>query len=504
MLIADSNRTGPVETIIRSARRRRAYILALEEFGLALCFVLAGILLILVLGAQILDWYWLLLLAIIGVGLTACRVYFRRLSSYRIAQLLDSRLHLSDSLSTAWFLLSETPRRQNAAAGFQILRAEQLAARVNPSSIFRFRGGRAWAAAGALATVALGLFAIRYLVTSSLSIQQSIIPLHFGQAIEQIESRLGLPGERERQPEAGRPRGQSPGQSMHPNRQADPLGAQRSLQPGSTDPRELSPDANEAEAQNTENSSQSAAGQARGRNAMSPAGQSSPDTQSSQNPLSKNAPSQQAGSNNDEPGSTDQTSQGLMNKMKEALSSLMAKLRPNADGQSSNRDDQASQDQKKGDRVSAARDQKGNLQQSARNDQTSQEQNAEGAMRGRTAEKTQTSQNQSSDEASSRKGANMHSGIGHTNGDKDIKNAEQLKAMGKLAEIIGRRSANLTGDITIETSSTNQQLRTQYSGRVGQHADLGGEINRDEIPVMYRAYVREYMQLVHKQAEKQK
>ena len=61
----------------------------------------------------------------------------------------------------------------------------------------------------------------------------------------------------------------------------------------------------------------------------------------------------------------------------------------------------------------------------------------------------------------------------------------------------------VTGDMTVETSSTNQQLKTQYSGRVGQHADLGGEINRDEIPLVYRDYVREYMQLVHKQAEKQ-
>jgi hypothetical protein len=193
-----------------------------------------------------------------------------------------------------------------------------------------------------------------------------------------------------------------------------------------------------------------------------------------------------------------------VDKVKEALSSLMAKLHPKESERSPEQGDQGSAQNQKGDQIAAARDRQGNLQQSARSDQSSQEQNVEGAMRGRTAEKSQTSQNQSSDESSDRKSANSHSGIGHTNGDKGIKDAEQLKAMGKLAEIIGRRSANLTGDVTVETSSTNQQLRTQYSGRIGEHADLGGEINRDEIPAAYREYVREYMELVHKQAEQQR
>jgi hypothetical protein len=71
--------------------------------------------------------------------------------------------------------------------------------------------------------------------------------------------------------------------------------------------------------------------------------------------------------------------------------------------------------------------------------------------------------------------------------------------MGKLAEIIGKRSANLTGDITVETPSGKEQLKTAYSQKVGQHADLGGEINRDEIPLEYQQYVREYMERIHNQ-----
>jgi hypothetical protein len=39
---------------------------------------------------------------------------------------------------------------------------------------------------------------------------------------------------------------------------------------------------------------------------------------------------------------------------------------------------------------------------------------------------------------------------------------------------------------------------------VGRHADLGGEINRDEIPLMYQQYIREYMSQVRRQAKKSK
>ena len=73
--------------------------------------------------------------------------------------------------------------------------------------------------------------------------------------------------------------------------------------------------------------------------------------------------------------------------------------------------------------------------------------------------------------------------------------------MGKLAEIIGKRSASLTGDIMVETSSGNQQLKTAYSQRLGHHADLGGEINRDQIPLADQQYIREYMELVRKHGE---
>ncbi len=477
-------------------------MLALEESGLALCLILCGVLLMLVLGTQILHWYWLAVLGIIGIGIAGYRVYIRRLPPYRAAQLIDSRLKLSDSLSTAWFLLSEKPRRQDAAARFQIARAEQIAAGVNAAGIFHFRGGRAWAGAGALAAVAFGLFTVRYLVTSSLSIQQAIVPLQMGGTIERIESRLGLQGRRDHQPGSQRPQGDFPAPTNQANKQTGVLSGERNMESGRENEAKMSTGASGTKAQPDEFHNQAPPGQMRSQNGISQASQRPSDTQLPQT-ASRDRASQQIANKEDEPGSNDQNSPGLVDKVREALSSLMAKLHPK-ESQNADQGNKGSAQDKKGDQMAAAKDRNGNLQQNARNSQSSQEQNNVGAMGGRTTEKAQTSQNQSSDDSSDQKSASSQSGIGHTNGDKGIKDAEQLKAMGKLAEIIGRRSANLTGDITVETSSTNQQLRTQYSGRIGEHADLGREINRDEIPVMYRDYVREYMQLVHKQAEQQR
>jgi hypothetical protein len=82
---------------------------------------------------------------------------------------------------------------------------------------------------------------------------------------------------------------------------------------------------------------------------------------------------------------------------------------------------------------------------------------------------------------------------------KAFKQAEELQAMGKLAEIIGKRSQDVTGEMMIEVPSGQQQLRTAYSNQVGRHANTGGEINRDEVPLIFQQYVREYMERVHRE-----
>ena len=94
------------------------------------------------------------------------------------------------------------------------------------------------------------------------------------------------------------------------------------------------------------------------------------------------------------------------------------------------------------------------------------------------------------------------SGIGRQDGDKDVKLAEQLAAMGKLSEIIGKRSANVSGEVTVEVQSNSQQLQTPYSRRSGTRGEAATEIGRDEVPTALQAYVQQYFEQVRKQPAK--
>jgi hypothetical protein len=69
--------------------------------------------------------------------------------------------------------------------------------------------------------------------------------------------------------------------------------------------------------------------------------------------------------------------------------------------------------------------------------------------------------------------------------------------MGKISEIIGKRSANVKGEVTVEVSSGRQQrLKTPYSQTRAVHSESGGEIHRDEVPLIYQHYVQQYFEKV--------
>ena len=480
-----------VITIIRAAERRRFRILLLDQLGFASATVLTGAIVLLILGTETVPPSWLAILTAIALCTVAYRVYARRLPTYRVAQILDRRLQLQDSLSTAWYLLEHAELERTPAVLFQVDRAERIASGIDSARAFPFAGRRSWQLTVLLAIVALGLFALRYLVTRSLSLQHTIMPFQLADVVERIENSLhpgkGVPehARQETSRRASPGRGQEPGQS--PN--APPEGQQGG------GPQELSSSAAAKAPAGTQQAKGDAA------DSSSPAGDSRTGQDTGQPSTESNTGKQGAGKEGEQNGTTQKDS-GVVDRMKDALSSLMAKLRPNADGQRSSQQNQrSSQAQRSGDEAIAGKRDNANRQPGARNEQSDQQQSAEGEAQGATAEKTQSS-GRSSSESADHKTDSAQSGVGHQNGDKDIKDAEQLKAMGKLAEIIGKRSEDLTGDVTIETSSGNQQLKTKYSGRVGQHADLGGEITRDQIPIAYREYVREYMDLVRKQADK--
>lgn len=488
------SRASLVQAVIQAACRRRLAVLALEQLAIALALVLGGGVLMLLLGTQILHWYWLALLAIAGLALAYVRMRDRALPPYRIAQIVDRRLELSDSLSTAWFLLSTAKAPEDPIARFQIRHAESIARSVKPSRAFPFTGRRTWALAGGLALVVFGLFAVRYLVTRSLNLEQALVPMHFGAAFEVGGNSLSAENhavDREALTEQSRGQSQnisekdgagqaSQGQDFERGNQEGMSAGQAQTQPAGTKPDNTRDEKSQSRGAKSSNAEQNSGASAQAGSA-------------------NRANSERSRNANEQSADGQQESSGLIDKMRDALSSLMAKMRPNQSLDKRSQAGDRTSDEPKAGEQAAAKGQAGQ-QPDARNEQARQDQNSDAQAQSQTTERAQASQGRNADQAPD-KGSDAHSGIGRQDGDKDLKEAEQLQAMGKLAEIIGKRSASLTGDMMVESSSGKQQLKTAYSQRLGHHLDLGGEINRDEIPLADQQYIREYMELVRKQAK---
>jgi hypothetical protein len=486
-----------VETIVRSAWRRSLFLLAFEQLAFALAVIFGGGILMLLLGTQILDWYWLTLLSVTAVAVSIVRARRRILTRYRIAQVVDTRLQLSDSLSTAWFLLSKPDQLDDPVSRFQIEHAELSASSVKLASAFPFRRQlrkqRVWALAGALGAAMFCLFAIRYFVHSRLSFEESLIPIHLGSVLERVEHSFSAedhtapyPGAAEEEPNPAKPtRSEQNYQSNDALRSQDP---KVERQPDQSATRKAAGD----EHQPTQNGESE-------KSASSETQQGNPGDHTSEESRERtNIP---ALDRSKDLAGRQSPSSGLLEKMKDAISSLLDKMRSTQNSNKAAQKGERNTDGSKTEEQSASKNEQQGQSQNAGTEHAHNDSSSEGGEQGQTREKAEGSQGRNSDQSPDKNGSDAHSGIGRQDGDKQLKEAEQLQAMGKLAEIIGKRSANLTGEITVETSSGKQRLETVDSQRVGQHSDLGGEINRDEIPLIYQQYVREYMERVRKQTK---
>ncbi len=483
MTTAFRSSAGPVQAVLGAARRRSLFVLAVEQIAVGLGIVCAGAILVLLFGTQLLDWRWLTLVFISGACAVAFRLRGRLVDQYRLAQIIDSRLHLSDSLSTAWFLLSGPERSHTAAARYQIARAEELATKLDLSGALPSTANRHWRATGLLLSAAVVLFAIRYFALATLDLKPSLLPLHMAPGAElrppeaKIRPQVRTPDTLRSLPTARAGEEENPAQAKA-GRQAS---ANSSVAESS---RERSRTQDESQTGDSGGKSSASANQPDSRSDQSAAG----DRKSSQ----ETAGARQG-------GNSDEQRPGLFNRMKDALSAMMAKMQQNAGTAGQKGDtrngsgDQKAQSATGQDRLSSSQNAKG--QQGAAQDSSPGAQQQAEAV-----EKSQSGQGTGSSQSSPGKSDDPQSGAGRQDGAKDVREAEQLKTMGKLEEIIGKRSASLTGEMTIETPSGPQHLKTQYSNKLGHHMDSGGVIHRDEIPPEYRDSVLRYMDSVRQQA----
>jgi len=495
--------------VIRRARRRllsnELFSQAVNAFSAAL---LAFIFLLLA-GTELLRWQWLVLLPVAAAA-TGVYLALRRLPSpYAAAQIVDHRLGLADTLSSAWFFgQAVAPQTSPGVLQAQREQADRISQTLDVRQAVPLRVPRTVYVLAVLALVASSLFALRYGITRRLDLRPPLARI-----LEQqfhFEEKTVLAKDTHRDPPAKGQNedlneelaAQDPNQSGEPEPSAEPepqnAGDRAADKKGSASragnqkqsdsaERPAEPDEQDAQADQQENPSDPRSG------SQSASGQG-------QQGNKKGDQARQSNTQRDANGSSDNSS--LMSKVKDALQNLLSRVKPQQGDSGSQQasDQNGRQQQGKG--------QQNGKQQSAKDGQrgdSGQKGDAEEGQANERADNSADPQAKASGKSDGQQASKQPgSGIGSQDGDKAIKQAEQLAAMGKISEIIGKRSANLTGEATVEVQSTSQQLHTPYAQRGAEHAQGGAEIDRDEIPVALQAYVEKYFEQVRKQAPDKK
>jgi hypothetical protein len=200
------------------------------------------------------------------------------------------------------------------------------------------------------------------------------------------------------------------------------------------------------------------------------------------------------------PGGASESS-SLMSKLKDAFQNLLsrANAQPGRQGAPQQGKDQKSATGK----PQPGSPQNGKDEPSRNGSRQGDAQEGEEGSEARNSESAQQGKGQGKSD-SEQAGKQPGSGIGSQDGDKAIRNAGQLAAMGKITEILGKRSATISGEATVEVQSTSQQLRTPYAQKGAKHTHGGADIGRDEVPVSLEPYVQQYFEQVRKQAAAKK
>lgn len=485
--------------MVRRARRRVLANEVVRYGAYSFSAALASLILLLLLGTQILNWGWMGLLPAVIFGAGVYLIWRRMPSAYQTAQRVDRGLHLSDTLSTALFFAATDKHGSADVRRAQWSQAEKVAANIDLRLAIPIRVPRAVYGTALLAVVASSLFALRYGLDRRLDLRPPLARI--------VQERLGIGT----QTEEARARKAQPAKSR--NRQPDNgISLDDSPEKGAGELDAASDSAldtvNVPEVDNSKSGSSRAEGAKPGKSAEGDTGQSENEQAEG---LSANGGDQQSGEGRQAPGAGKQgqsdgkqssssagESSNLLSKFRDAMANLMSRMRQQP-GATSAQQQASGQNGKQANSQSGRNRPNGKQgQQQGNGQQQADGQDGQPGEDSQSAQGAQAASNGPSGEEPATK--QPGSGIGRQDGSKDLKLADQLAAMGKISEIIGKRAANLTGEVTVEVQNSNQQLHTPYAQRSAHHSEAGGEINRDEVPVALQAYVQQYFEQVRKQA----
>lgn len=481
---------------VRRAQRRVVANRALWEASLAATFALLGPTLFLLVGRDWFAWPLLVLFVLGGAGAALWRLWGKRPDLYRVAQVLDARLATQDQISTAIFYLDS----REPAAIEQRRAAASLAERMDLEAAFPFTLPRSLYGLASVFLVASALCALRYFLEKPLRLDHPL-PAMIVQAMRGPEL---AKQQRQEKTEQGQPlpQEQNQAQALESNTPGNRLNGRQA--------QEISVPTDEGTPQ------KSAKGEtpAQDPNAAADAAQKSdppgdPMTanpgddpiQSYEDMLERDAksglakaqgkPGQDSSKSQDGNGSGSQeSSNSLLAKLKDAMGNMLSRLGQKSPGpaqqQAGNGNASDGSEQKEGDgegQSGAGQAKPGGKQASGgegadTNSQDMAAQNSGNKAGGKTSDQSARGQ--------------AGSGAGRQEGDKQIGEARQQEAMGKLSELYGRRAANVSGEVTVEAQAGKQTLRTPQAEKQASHSDSGGEVSRDEIPLAYQAYIKEY------------
>ncbi len=495
---------SPLERLITEARRRSVFNLVFEQSIQAFGISLAVTILLLITGTQILSWIWPVLLFVLALGYGIYRIRTRVPDSYQVAQKIDHDLFLKDTLSTAWhFRNTDEDVFSRDVKAVQRAQAEQQAAEIEPATAVPYEYPRSLRWASILLFCVLGLFFARYGVQQTLDLSQPLIALNLGSSFSET---------RDPEKKAASIKTPSPVENLLKNISVQPPDQAESPTPD-LPPVEGLKTVNVPDADNSNSLSTNEQGNEKGNqtaesgevpeNAEQGEGLSTgkSDNQESGKGAGPESQNNQNAKNQTPPQPGEKSS--LLDKMKDALSNMMSKMNPqqNQQGDQQQQSAENSKDSQPSGNARQQQSKSGQKKGQQSSDEQQQASNQQGDQDMQEADPSQTAQGKSGDQSSQQASSqSSKSGMGEQDGDKDVKIAEQLSAMGKISEIIGKRNEKLQGEMMVEVNSSRQNLKTQYSDQNVSHSSSGGEIRRDEIPLIYQNYVQQYFEEVRKTA----
>ncbi len=390
-----------------------------------------------------------------------------------VAQKADSGLGMKDLLATAWYL-----RRQGAQATelapIIVERAERACAHADVRRALPLRWKRPATAAAAAFLLAAALLVVRVGILRTFELQAPLLAVHF-------DTLTGAPV-------PPRPQPRPPLKKMHlPGFRLDESPAAFDEERFPADALRTADARDPSSPASPESLRHTSAARSRPHDEAEQTGEDSSADPASQEPDNAPEGADEAAPRPDK--APPQKQDSLLERMRDALASLMDKFKlelPPGDGTRT-----ASQNSVK---QESARREKGQPQPGRKGEkaqegelQSGQQQAADSAQQGKSEEAGRP-------DASS---PNEKSGVGREEGRKELELAEQLEAMGKLDELIGKRAQNVQGEVMVEvTHSKNPSLRTPLQPATGNRVDAGTELGRDEVPLHLQPYVQRYYEQV--------